>query len=242
MSFTVVIPARLNSTRLENKLLLEINNKPLLIHTAEQVAKSKATNIFIATDNQIICNVAEDFGFKSVMTSESHQSGTDRVNEALQILSLSDDQVLVNVQGDEPLVDFKLINELAENISTHNQFVSAYQKFKSFEDYKNKNNVKVALNDRNEAITFSRSMIGNLNDKDFIDDLIYHHIGIYAYTVKLVNQFCQLDRPEIEKAEKLEQMRAIFNDIPIKMIQYQGKEMIGVDTIEDFNKVKILLS
>ena len=178
MSFTVVIPARLNSTRLENKLLLEINNKPLLIHTAEQVAKSKATNIFIATDNQIICNVAEDFGFKSVMTSESHQSGTDRVNEALQILSLSDDQVLVNVQGDEPLVDFKLINELAENISTHNQFVSAYQKFKSFEDYKNKNNVKVALNERNEAITFSRSMIGNLNDKDFTDDLIYHHIGI----------------------------------------------------------------
>ena len=242
MSFTVVIPARLNSTRLENKLLLEINNKPLLIHTAEQVAKSKATNIFIATDNQIICNVAEDFGFKSIMTSESHQSGTDRINEALQILSLSDDQVLVNVQGDEPLVDFKLINELAENISTHNQFVSAYQKFKSFEDYKNKNNVKVALNERNEAITFSRSMIGNLNDENFIDDLIYHHLGIYAYTVKQINDFCQIDSPKIEKVEKLEQMRAIFNGIPIKMIESQGKEMIGVDTIEDFNKVKILLS
>jgi 3-deoxy-manno-octulosonate cytidylyltransferase (CMP-KDO synthetase) len=241
MSFTVVIPARLNSTRLENKLLLEIKNKPLFIHTAEQVSKSKATNIYIATDNQSIKDIAENFGFMSIMTAESHQSGTDRINEAAQILSLEDDHVLVNVQGDEPLVDFKLINELAENISNHNQFVSAYQKFKSFEDYKNKNNVKVALNVNNEAITFSRSMIGNLNDENFIDDLIYHHLGIYAYTVKQINDFCQIDSPKIEKVEKLEQMRAIFNDIPIKMIEYHGEEMIGVDTIEDFNKVKILL-
>ena len=170
MSFTVVIPARLNSTRLENKLLLEIKNKPLFIHTAEQVSKSNATNIYIATDNQNIKDIAENFGFMSIMTAESHQSGTDRINEAAQMLSLEDDHVLVNVQGDEPLVDFKLINELAENISNHNQFVSAYQKFKNFEDYKNKNNVKVALNVNNEAITFSRSMIGNLNDENFIDD------------------------------------------------------------------------
>ena len=107
-------------------------------------------------------SIAENFGFMSIMTAESHQSGTDRINEAAKILSLEGDHVLVNVQGDEPLVDFKLINELAENISNHNQFVSAYQKFKCFEDYKNKNNVKVALNVKNEAITFSRSMIGNL--------------------------------------------------------------------------------
>jgi 3-deoxy-manno-octulosonate cytidylyltransferase (CMP-KDO synthetase) len=94
----------------------------------------------------------------------------------------------------------------------------------------------------NEAITFSRSMIGNLNnDENFIDDLIYHHLGIYAYTVKQINDFCQIDSPKIEKVEKLEQMRAIFNNIPIKMIEYHGEEMIGVDTIEDFNKVKILL-
>ena len=241
MSFTVVIPARLKSTRLENKLLLEINNKPLLIHTAQQVAKSKATNIYIATDDQNIRDISADFGFESIMTSESHQSGTDRINEAAEILSLKDNQVLVNVQGDEPLVDFKLINNLAENISIRNQFVSAYQRFNSFEDYKSKNNVKVALNLNNEAITFSRSMIGNFNYENFFDDLIYHHIGIYAYTVKQIKNFCQIDRPEIEKAEKLEQMRAIFNGIQIKMIEHLGKKMIGVDTIEEFNKVKSLL-
>jgi 3-deoxy-manno-octulosonate cytidylyltransferase (CMP-KDO synthetase) len=84
-------------------------------------------------------------------------------------------------------------------------------------------------------------MIGNLNDENFIDDLIYHHLGIYAYTVKQINDFCKIDSPKIEKVEKLEQMRAIFNNIPIKMIEYHGEEMIGVDTIEDFNKVKILL-
>ena len=241
MSFTVVIPARLKSTRLENKLLLEINNKPLLIHTAQQVAKSKASNIYIATDDQNIMDISADFGFESIMTSKSHQSGTDRINEAAEILSLKDNQVLVNVQGDEPLVDFKLINNLAENISIRNQFVSAYQRFNSFEDYKSKNNVKVVLNLYNEAITFSRSMIGNFNYENFFDDLIYHHIGIYAYTVKQIKNFCQIDRPEIEKAEKLEQMRAIFNGIQIKMIEHLGKKMIGVDTIEEFNKVKSLL-
>ena len=241
MNFIVVIPARLNSTRLKKKLLLEINNKPLFIHTAQQASKSLATEIFIATDSIEIKKIAESYDFKSVMTSENHSSGTDRINEFLNVNEINDSQVLVNVQGDEPLVDENLINNLAQTISLGNSFASAYKSFKSFDEYSNPNNVKVLLNHNNMAITFSRSLLGNLNKENFCDDLAYHHLGIYAYSAKQVREFCMLDQPKIEQTEKLEQLRAIYNNIQIAMVKHTGKEMIGVDTADDFDQIKKFL-
>lgn len=241
MKFIVVIPARLNSTRLKNKLLLEINNKPLIIHTAQQASKSMATDIFIATDSIEIKNVTKSYGFKSVMTSENHVSGTDRINEFLNINEINDSQILLNVQGDEPLVDENLINNLAQTISMGNSFASAYKPFNSFDEYSNPNNVKVLLSHNNMAITFSRSLLGNLNKENFCDDLAYHHIGIYAYSAKQVREFCKLGQPKIEQTEKLEQLRAIYNNIQIAMVKHNGKEMIGVDTVDDFNQIKKIL-
>lgn len=242
MIFSVVVPARLHSSRLKNKLILNINNKPLIVYTLEQVTKSRAKNIYVATDCNNIKSIVEDYGFKAFLTNEAHQSGTDRILELIDQIKLNDNEVLVNVQGDEPLVDSNLINKVAQVITNKVSFASAYKKFITFNEYRDPNNVKVAINSNDDAITFSRSMLGNLDKKNFKDNIIFHHLGIYAYTVKQIKFFCNLNQSDIEKSERLEQLRAISNQISIKMIEHQGSEMIGVDTREDFEKVKKLLS
>ena len=245
MNFSVIIPARLNSTRLKNKLLMEINGEPLIIHTLKRAMSSHASSIIVATDSDEINNTIKSFGFKSVMTSSDHQSGTDRINEVINKLKINDDDILVNVQGDEPLVDPNLINNIAKAVKTSSSefpFVSAYKKFKSYDEYLSPNNVKVSLDSNNDALTFSRNLIGNLVINDFQPKTIGHHLGIYGYKAKSIRKFCALSQPEIELNEKLEQLRALYYGLKIRLVEHIGNDMIGVDTLHDFNNVKKIIT
>ena len=160
MSFTVILPVRLNSQRLEKKALLRIKNVPLFVYTAKQALKSDAQKVVVATDNQEILETAQEFNITAIMTAVSHQSGTDRIKEAASILKLGLNDIVINVQGDEPLIEPSLINKLAELLNKDSvDFVSACSEFDTFKQYSNPNNVKVLLDSYNFAITFSNSSI-----------------------------------------------------------------------------------
>ena len=242
MSFTVILPVRLNSQRLEKKALLRIKNIPLFVHTAKQALKSDAKSVVVATDNQEIFDTAKEFNLNVVMTSESHQSGTDRIKEAATILGLGSNDLVINVQGDEPLIEPSLINKLAELLTkSEAEFVSACSEFSDYHEYSNPNNVKVLLDSNNFAITFSRSMIGNMSSENFKKNIVYHHHGIYGYKFKFLDWFCGQPLPKIECSEKLEQLRAIYNGKKVSMYISNFKNQIGVDTEEDFLKVEQII-
>jgi 3-deoxy-manno-octulosonate cytidylyltransferase (CMP-KDO synthetase) len=242
MRFTVFLPVRLNSQRLEKKALLRIKNIPLFVYTARQALKSDAQSVVVATDNQEIFETAKEFNINAIMTSESHQSGTDRIKEAATLLRLGSNDLVINVQGDEPLIEPSLINKLAELLTkSEAEFVSACSEFTNYHEYSNPNNVKVILDSNNFAITFSRSMIGNMTSENFKKDIVYHHHGIYGYTIKFLDWFCNQPLPQIECFEKLEQLRAIYNRRKVSMYISDFKNQIGVDTEDDFFEVSKII-
>lgn len=242
MSFTVILPVRLNSQRLKKKALLRIKNVPLFVYTAKQALKSDAQRVVVATDNQEILETAQEFNITAIMTAVSHQSGTDRIKEAASILKLGLNDIVINVQGDEPLIEPSLINKLAELLNKDSvDFVSACSEFDTFKQYSNPNNVKVLLDSYNFAITFSRSTLGNMTSENFKKDIVYHHHGIYGYKFRFLDWFCEQPMPQIECFEKLEQLRAIYYGKKVFMHISDFKNQIGVDTEEDFLAVSKII-
>ena len=244
MSFNVVIPARLNSSRLEEKVLIEINGIPMVIHVAQRASLSGAKNVVIATDDEKIAEVVRYYNFKSVMTNKNHLSGTDRCLEASEIKKWDGQDIIVNVQADEPLIDPVLIDLLAKNIiDGKSEYVTACSEFKSYNEFINPNNVKVVLDNNSNALYFSRSAIPYLNSRDLsICNYAFHHLGIYAYRLSSLKKFCSFPISDLEKIEKLEQLRALSNNLKLKVLPYNGNQIIGVDTIEDLNLVREILS
>ena len=241
MKTLTIIPSRLSATRLPGKPLLKINNLSIISHVFRRAQEANIGDVVVAAEDQEIVDDVIKNGGTAILTGKNHKTGTDRIYEAFKKLELKGVDLIMNLQGDEPAINIEdIVNLNKKMVSNQSKMGTLAAKIKDLKDLDNENIVKVVTKENLNKDHFSKA--NNFLRRSLEVENVYHHIGIYAYTVKLVNQFCQLDRPEIEKAEKLEQMRAIFNDIPIKMIQYQGKEMIGVDTIEDFNKVKILLS
>jgi len=242
MTFKVVIPARYKSTRLPGKPLIEIGGIPMVIHVAKKARLSGADEIVIATDDERIFDVVTSYNFEALMTSEKHISGTDRVLEVVTQKKWSDDELIINVQGDEPLIDPQLIKLLYDGMREEGlNFATAASKFRSYEDYANPNNVKVILGKNNFAIYFSRSKIPHFmsNESNFWDQNIsFHHIGLYGYTPKLLRYFCNFPESKHEIAEKLEQLRAIDNNIRIRVFEYHGNHIKGVDTLDDLTKIK----
>jgi len=246
MAFKVVIPARYNSTRLPGKPLIEIAGFPMIIHVARKAKLSGAEEIIIATDDERILTEVENFGFEALMTDLNHASGTDRILEVAKKKSWPSDTKVINVQGDEPLIDPKLIVDLNDFMNqSKSNYVTAATKFRNYTDFINFNNVKVILDQNRNAIYFSRSLIpySKLHeDKKIDDDVVYHHIGIYGYSVSMLEKFCKLKKSKLEESEKLEQLRAIDNQLPIQVLIHHGNHFKGVDTLEDLTEVKKIIS
>jgi len=226
----IVIPARFASTRFPGKPLVTLGRKPIIQHVYEAV-KSLNLPTIIATDNEIIQSKVKEFGAECVLTSEHHQSGTDRIAEVVKDL---DYQLIINVQGDEPFIQVEPLVKLIEAFKDKTISVaSLMHKLESPVDITNPNNVKVVSGPNNQALYFSRSPIPY--NRDNIPDVTYYkHIGVYAYTKKALLEFIKLPIGKLESIEKLEQLRFLENDYKIKMVEtnYRG---IGIDTPEDLS-------
>jgi 3-deoxy-manno-octulosonate cytidylyltransferase (CMP-KDO synthetase) len=250
MTFTVVIPARYASTRLPAKPLLDIGGKPMIQHVWERACQSKAQQIIIATDNERIFNAAKSFGAEVVMTIEDHPSGTDRLQEVASQYGFNDSQIIVNVQGDEPLIPPAVINQVAENlqrntaagIATLSEFIT------DVDQLFDPNAVKVVSDLQGFALYFSRAPIPWDRDnfqpgkKPVLQPGAWsRHIGIYAYRVGFLHQFIQWPVGHLEKIEKLEQLRAMENGVRIHVANTCENIPAGVDTEEDLERVRNLI-
>lgn len=245
MSFTVVIPARYASTRLPGKPLLDIAGKPMLQRVYEQAEKSEASRIIIATDDSRIADVAEGFGAEVCMTSADHPSGTDRLQEVAQQLGFYADDIIVNVQGDEPLIPPRLINQVAHNLAADPAagISTLCEQINDLQAVHNPNVVKVVMDVNGYALYFSRATIAWARD-NFAQELnqippspLYRHIGLYGYRVKMLNDFVRWAPAPIEQAEQLEQLRALWNGVRIHVAVADEAHPAGVDTQEDLDRV-----
>lgn len=239
----IIIPARLNSSRFANKILVDILGLPMVIRTAKQV--SSLDKVVIATDSQKVIDLAQKHGFDAVLTSSAHQSGTDRINEAVNILNLSEDEIIINVQADEPFIETQVvqavINRVAQ-IKENNEDImitSCYKEITS-ELADDPNHVKVVLDESSNAIYFSRAKVPY--HRDHHESSFYNgHLGIYGFTKKSLNEFCKLNSSKLENIEKLEQLRAIDNSKKIAMVKVESKSF-GIDTQEDLNNALRIFS
>ena len=239
--FKVVIPARYASSRLPGKPLLDIAGKPMVVRVAEQAAKSDASEIVIATDFEQIVSVVHKHNFKAVMTRIDHSSGTDRIAEVATQLGWHDDEIVVNVQGDEPLIDPKLINDVAKHLASNPQSVMATACHTITDEATmfNTNVVKVVMDINGNALYFSRAPIPYPRDEiDKLNIQAHRHIGIYAYRVGFLKKYAQLVLTELEKIESLEQLRVLHHGYKIGVVVTKNAPVSGVDTQADLNCVR----
>lgn len=251
MSFYVVIPARYASTRLPAKPLKDIAGKPMIQHVYERACESNTKQVIIATDDERIQAAAQAFGARVCMTSTGHNSGTDRLQEVVTQLGLSATDIVVNVQGDEPLIPAAVINQVAENLA-QNQFASVAtlsEPIHQLDDFRNPNIVKVVADQSGKALYFSRAPIPWPRDyfsKSDVNDLpdnfpAQRHIGIYAYRVALLNRFITWPQALLEQVESLEQLRVLANGEAIHIAEACALVPGGVDTEADLLRVKAIL-
>ena len=238
MSFTVVIPARYASTRLHGKALLDIAGKPMVAHVVDRALESSANRVIVATDDQRIAEAAKDLNCDVCMTREDHESGSDRIAEVVNKLALPDDEVIVNVQGDEPLIPGELINKVAESLRSVSDAAmsTAAIKIEREEDRLNPNVVKVVFKLNGEAMYFSRAPIPFARDEQ--TSPAYRHIGIYAYRGEFLKRYHRLTESLIEQTEKLEQLRVLDNGDKIMVEVVEHGTGMGVDTQEDLEAVR----
>ena len=235
--FVVVIPARFASERLPGKPLREINGKPMLEHVYNRALESDAQEVVIATDDDRVADAAEDFGATVCMTGDHHRSGTERIAEVADIMSWSDDTIVVNLQGDEPAMPPSLINQCAALLDNLTVDVSTLASpLASQEDFDNPNVVKVVLNSEDDAIYFSRAAIPYPRSEDdsrkAMDSALHHH-GIYGYRCGILRQLVIAEPSPLELAEQLEQLRALSLGMRIRVGRPEQRPGRGVDTEAD---------
>ncbi len=237
-SFTVVIPARLASSRLERKALADLGGKPMVIRVAERSAQSAANRIIVATDAQEIESVCKAANLEVMMTREDHPSGTDRLAEVALQLGLNDEAIVVNVQGDEPLIPVDLINQVANTLQSkpHCAMATAAVAIHDQSEIANPNAVKVVLSKNNEALYFSRSAIPF--DRNLNSPIYYRHLGIYAYRTGFLKAFSNLAISPLEQAESLEQLRALWHGYAIAVHITPESPPPGVDTQADLDRAR----
>lgn len=233
-----VIPARFASTRLKGKVLAPINGKPMIQHVYERARQSRLLDeVIIACDDLRVKKVAEEFGASAVMTDPDHVCGTDRIVEAVADLDV---QIVVNVQGAEPLIDPPVIDSLIKALIEDPEvpMATVIKQVNDPKELDNPNIVKVIIDHQRNAIYFSRSKIPF--NRDSGEHVYFKHLGIYAYTKKFLLQFSAMPKAKLEMAESLEQLRAIENGFKIKTVLTEI-ETVGVDTPEDLIKVERLI-
>lgn len=243
MSFRVVIPARYASTRLPGKMLADIAGKPMIQHVYERAIESGAESVLIAADDERICEVAAQFGATVCMTSVDHTTGTDRIAEAVVMMGYPEEDIIVNVQGDEPFIPPAVIRQVAEDLDkfTNARVSTLYEPIKTVEDLFNTNHVKVVMNKRGYALYFSRAPIAW--DRDHftlppsqiksLHTTYFRHIGLYAFRVGFLQEYTQWEACALEQVEKLEQLRVLWNGGRIHLTQAQAPVPGDVNTAED---------
>ncbi|GAB6044939.1 3-deoxy-manno-octulosonate cytidylyltransferase [Caminibacter profundus] len=231
----IIIPARLSSSRLPNKVLAEINDKPMIIWCAE--VASTVDDVCIATDSEEVIDVCKKYGFNGVLTDKNHQSGSDRIKEAADILGLKDTDTVINMQGDEPFLEPEILQKVKEKlIEIKNRDFAMVSCYKEIDELsaEDPNLVKVILDKNNDAIYFSRSKIPY--NRDNIPHIYFGHIGIYGFIKKSLDEFVKM-KGNLEHIEKLEQLRVIENGKKIAMIKVETKSF-GIDTKDDLEKAR----
>jgi 3-deoxy-manno-octulosonate cytidylyltransferase (CMP-KDO synthetase) len=246
MPFSVVIPARFGSTRLPGKPLLSIAGKPMVQHVWEQASRSGAGQVVVATDDERIREAAVGFGARVCMTSAAHSSGTDRLQQVAAELGWDGDHIVVNVQGDEPLIPPAVIDQVARNLASHEQagIATLCEEITTAEELVNANAVKVVTDARGMALYFSRATIPWPREHfregaaGMPSGQWWRHVGIYAYRSRFLHQYIAWSPAPLERLEQLEQLRALYHGVPIHVERAVEPVPGGVDTQEDLDKVR----
>ncbi|MFH4415696.1 MAG: 3-deoxy-manno-octulosonate cytidylyltransferase [Neisseriaceae bacterium] len=235
--FFVIIPARLESTRLPRKVLLELSGLPMLIHVAKRCQQSQAREVWVATDSSEIMATCQRHNIPVIMTQTHHQSGTDRLAEAVQKLKFEPEQIIVNVQADEPLIEPNLIDQLVRDFSQSTSPVGtlAYPLLDK-EDFDNPNLVKVVLSKLSTALYFSRAPIP-FEAYSLPSLSALGHMGVYAYRAKFLYEYSRLGPTSIEQAERLEQLRILWHGYTIHVSCVSPPKGKGIDTQKDFEEI-----
>lgn len=243
--FKVVIPARYASQRLPGKPLLDIAGQPMIWHVVQRAMQSGASEVVVATDHAQIMQVLQAANIPAAMTRSDHVSGTDRIAEVVQQMAWAPDTVVVNVQGDEPLIASQLIQQVAQQLWQDPQAVmaTACHAIHDAAQMQNSNIVKVVLDQQARALYFSRAAIPFARDSLPAEQpLGYRHIGIYAYRAEFLQIYTQLPHSPLEKIESLEQLRVLWNGYPISVCISELPAATGVDTEQDLAEVRQILS
>lgn len=231
----ILIPARIGSTRFPSKVLAEIMGIPMVIRTAQAVRE--LDTVVIATDSREIVTMAETYGFRAVMTSETHKSGTDRIYEAARKLGLPSEEIILNVQADEPFIEHEVVEKvytLSRNrVGKEGILAASAYKTVSNPEADDPNLVKVVTDEEGIALYFSRAKIPYPRDHHF--DRYKGHLGLYGYTMETLEHYCSLESSSLEEIEKLEQLRILAHGYRIAMVQVET-ESFGIDTPEDLQR------
>ena len=251
MKFVVVIPARYGSSRFPGKPLANVAGKPMVVRVAERAAKSGASEVIVATDHRDIAATVEAAGFEAMMTRSDHATGTDRLAEVVRRRKYPPRTIVVNVQGDEPLVQPQLIHRVAANLAARRDahIATACHALREAAELSNPNVVKVVLDRDGFALYFSRAPIPYARD-DFADGIhtlparfpAYRHLGIYAYRAAFLRDFKRLKPVAIERFEALEQLRALAHGYRISVAITASAPHPGIDTPEDLARIEQLLA
>lgn len=248
MSFTVVIPARYQSTRLPGKPLADIAGKPMVQWVYEQALQSGAERVIVATDDPRVEQAVQNFGGMVCMTSAEHQSGTERLAEVVALMGIEDDHIIVNVQGDEPLIPPSIIRQVADNLSSSQAPMATLAvEIDHQDEVFNPNAVKVVVDQEGYALYFSRAAIPwdrdnfALPDKPIVQPLM-RHIGIYAYRAGFINTYIHWQPSILEKIESLEQLRVLWHGEKIHVAVALEAPPAGVDTPEDLAAVRRIIA
>jgi len=241
--FHVVIPARYASHRCPGKLLMSLGGKTILARVYEQAKQAGAASITIATDHQAILDEARSIGAPAVMTSLLHPSGTDRVAEAVEKLGLAADDVIVNLQGDEPLMPPALIKQVAMSLlaSKNTSMATLCAPIQSEAEYVNPNIVKVIRNAQNQALYFSRSPIPAFRDGDVLLDHVFRHVGLYAYRKTFLLDMITWPVCPLESVEALEQLRVLWSGHAIQVDEACVEPRQDINTLDDFKQAEASL-
>lgn len=247
MSFRIVIPARHASTRLPGKPLADINGKPMVVRVAEAAQRTHASGVWVATDHADIFAAVENHGFIAIMTRSDHISGTDRIAEVAERLGWGDEEIVVNVQGDEPLIDPALIDAVAKALmmDAGAAMATASHPISEASDFFNPNVVKVVCASDGRALYFSRAPIpwdrdGFSGSREELppDFPARRHIGLYAYRVGFLRQYGLFAPSPLERCEALEQLRVLWHGFAIRVVNCDSVPAAGVDTLEDLEQVR----
>lgn len=247
MSFTVVIPARYQSTRLPGKPLADIAGKPMIQWVYEQAIQAGANNVIIATDDERVELAAKEFGAQVCMTSPDHESGTERLAEVVKLMGIADDHIIVNVQGDEPLIPPSIIAQVADNLANSQAPMATLAvEITDEAEVFNPNAVKVLTDKDGYAMYFSRATIpwdrDNFAKSNIIAQPLLRHIGIYAYRAGFINTYINWQPSALEKIECLEQLRVLWYGEKIHVAVAKEAPSAGVDTPEDLEAVRDIIA